>query len=412
MKQIGSDNMYKPRVDAANKSGINKNLVFILISFTFFIAFGLGFRSSEQNWFEPSPKNSANSALPADLDYETVEDVYDKLKVRFDGELDEQTLIDGLKHGLVEASGDEYTVYLSEEEATEFYSDLNGSFEGIGAELGLDNEIIVIVSPIKGFPAAEAGLRPQDKIIKIDGESAIGLSVEEAVLKIRGESGTEVVLTIERASEQIEVSITRATITIPSVEYRVLDDQSTGVIEVYRFAEDTASLAREAAEYFVDQNVESVILDVRSNSGGYVDAAVALASLWLDEGEVVFEQRSGDVVEGVKKATGAPLLKDMPTVVLINQGSASASEIVAGALKDHQVATIVGMTSYGKGSVQELAKLGDGSTLKVTIARWFTPNGVNIDETGISPDEEVEYTEENFENGTDPQLDKAKSILR
>jgi carboxyl-terminal processing protease len=373
------------------------------------ISFGTGFRAHEQNWLQVKSSNEANAGLPEDLAYDSVEEVYDKLRAHYDGQLTQDELLTGLKKGLAEASGDPYTVYFDSKETQEFYSDLNGSFEGIGAELGSDGDLVVVVAPIKGFPAEKAGLRPKDAILEIDGEDAVGITVEEAVKRIRGEAGTDVELLIARKGERLDITITRQKITIPSVESEILDG-NIGYLSISRFAEDTAQLSRAAAEDFVKNNVKYVILDLRSNSGGYVDAGVEVASLWLND-EVVFEQRSGGKTEGVLNALGDPVLDGLDTVVLINEGSASASEIVAGALKDHGVATLVGKTSYGKGSVQQLDEFSDGSTLKVTIARWFTPDGVNIDKDGIKPDIDVEFTEKDFENGTDSQLDKAKALL-
>ncbi len=401
---------HQPSRMKKNRTG-NTSLVIVAMLMSILISFGLGFRASEENWLLGGPNNEANSELPADLDYSSVEEVYDTLRQSFDGELDEQELLNGIKRGLAKASGDNYTVYFNETETEQFYSGLNGSFEGIGAELGSEGDVIIVVAPIKGFPAEEAGLRPQDAIIEIDGEDSIGIAVEEAVTRIRGEAGTDVTLTVVRDGERLEITITRAEIVIPSVNSELMADGKIGYLQITRFAEDTADLARQAAREFKEQNVEGIILDVRSNSGGYVQAAIDVASLWLDE-EVVFEQRSGGSSESALNANGSPVVSGIPTVVLINEGSASASEIVAGALKDHEMATAIGKTSFGKGSVQDLEQFDDGSTLKVTIARWYTPDGVNIDETGIEPDVEVEFTEEDFENDTDSQLDEAIKQLQ
>ena len=412
MNEIERNGLYSQNV--ASNSGKQSIKVIPMLIASVIVAvlvFGLGFRANEEGWLEGSVRNTANDGLPADLSYESVEKVYDELRRNFDGELTEEVLLDGLKSGLAKASGDNYTVYFNEKQTQEFYSDLNGSFEGIGAELDTEGDLIIVVSPIRGFPAEEAGLRPKDAIIEIDGEDAIGIPVEEAVSKIRGEAGTDVVLTIARNGERKELTITRASIVIPSVESELIEDGQIGYIQLSRFAEDTAKLAREAAVDFKARGVEKIILDVRSNSGGFVDAAIEVASLWL-QNEVVFEQRSGGMSEGSSAAKGNPVLNGIPTVVLINEGSASASEIVAGALKDHGVAQLVGKTSFGKGSVQSLSDLGDGSTLKVTIARWFTPGGVNIDKDGITPDVEVDFTEEDFENEADPQREKAIEILK
>lgn len=353
-----------------------------------------------------------NTGLPEDLSYAEVETVYDSLRTNFDGELSHDELIEGLKDGLVRASGDPYTEYFDKEEAASFEESLNGSFTGIGAQLGKEGQSVVIVSPLSGFPAEAAGLMPKDIIAEINGENAYDISISEAVKKIRGPKGTVVKLTIIRnETERIEVEITRDEITIPSVEYEVRDDH-IGYLKISRFGTDTKGLVQRAAKAFVDQNVTGIIVDVRGNPGGLLNASVEVASLWIEEGEVVVEQRqSGETID-TQRARGNALLGTIPTVVLINEGSASASEILAGALHDYGKATLIGEKSYGKGSVQRLIEFGDGSELKVTIARWFTPQGRNIDEEGIEPDQTVERTIEDFEAERDPQLDTAVKQLK
>lgn len=374
------------------------------------VAFVGGMRVDEYGLFDSAVETvgSSGSELPDDLDYSSVEKVYDALRRNFDGDLTETQVLNGIKEGLASASGDPYTVYLDADRAQQFSDDLNGTFTGIGAEIGLENEILIIVSPLDGFPAEKAGLRPKDAIIKIDNEETFGLSIEEAVLKIRGEKDTDVTLTILRGSEQLEITITREEIVVPSVESEILEDTNIGYLRVSRFAEDTATLAAQAAREFTDAGVDGVVLDLRNNSGGFLSAAVDVSSLWVENDPIV-EQREDDgavVTETLRAGRNAPL-KDIPTTILINEGSASASEIVAGALQDYDKATLVGQTSFGKGSVQSLEKLEDGAQLKVTIARWFTPKGQNIDKEGVVPDIEVELTEEDFENDTDPQRERA-----
>ncbi len=348
---------------------------------------------------------------PADLGTDGLQEIYDDLKANYDGTIDTTKLLDGLKKGAVAAVGDTYTEYLSEEETKDFNSDLNGTFEGIGAELGKKDNFIVIISPIKGTPADKAGLQPQDVIVEIDGTSAADISVSEAVKKIRGEKGTTVTLKLIRDGEQVEVSIVRGTIDIPSVEWAVGDD-GIGTITISRFGDDTGSLVKKAAEEFVSKNVTKVILDMRGNPGGLLDQAVAVASVWLPKGSTVLaEKRGGETVQTFTTTT-APIFKDVKTVVLINKGSASASEIVAGALHDNKAATLMGEKSYGKGSVQQLIDLKSGGALKVTIARWYTPADKNIDKQGIEPDTKVERTTEDIKAGKDPQLDAAKAALK
>jgi carboxyl-terminal processing protease len=352
-----------------------------------------------------------DSELPADLNYSSVEEVYDALKKNYDGELDEQALLDGIKQGLANASGDNYTEYLNAGDARDFNEELNGTFSGIGAELGKEEQALVIIAPIAGFPAEKAGLRAQDIITEIDGESAIDLSVTEAVKKIRGPAGSKVALTIIRdGQERLEVEITRATINIPSVESEILEGE-IGYLKVSRFSDDTAQLARDAAQDFKKHTVKGVILDVRNDPGGLLDASVDLASLWLDNGQVVLQEKRNGVVVRTYDARGQSVLAGVPTVVLINEGSASASEIVAGALKDHGAATLIGTTTFGKGSVQQLVKLPGDGVLKVTIARWFTPNGQNIDKEGIEPDQKVERTSEDYTANRDPQKSAALEFL-
>lgn len=345
------------------------------------------------------------------LNYDEVNALYGDLRKSFDGQLDTAKLEDGMKEGLVKAAGDPHTEYLTAEENKEFSEQLNGSFEGIGAELSKDGESIVIVAPIAGFPAEEAGLKARDIISKIAGESAFDISTTEAVKKIRGEKGTKVKLDIIRDGKPLEFEITRAEINIPSVEWEVTED-GVGVMTISRYGSDTASLARKAADDFKSKNVKGVVLDLRGNPGGLLDAAVNLSNLWLPSGKIILEEKRDDEVIKVYKARGGAVLEDVPTVVLIDEGSASASEITAGALKDNGAATIVGTKSYGKGSVQELVNLRDGGVLKVTIARWFTPEGRNIDKEGIEPDQKVEITEDDIKAGRDPQKDAALSKLR
>ncbi len=370
----------------------------------FFIgtAFGLGLQDS--TYFTST--DVANEELPERLDYSSVDEVYESLRQKYDGELSLEDLMNGLKQGLAQATGDPYTEYLSVEASQEFDDDLSGTFSGIGAELGREDDAIIVVAPLSGFPAEEAGLRSRDVILQVDGESTAGLSITEVVQKIRGPVGTDVTLTVARDFERLEFTITRETITIPSVEHEIVND-TIGHITVSRFGEDTVPLVRQAIEEFKQANVSGIILDMRTNPGGLLNASVELADLWLPRGAAIVEERSGDEVLQTFEARNSSIVDDIPTVILINEGSASASEIVAGALRDNDKATIIGMTSFGKGSVQQLDRLRSGGTLKVTIARWYTPDGLNIDREGIEPDIEVERTEEDFREERDPQLQRA-----
>lgn len=354
----------------------------------------------------------ANKDLPNRLDYSSVDKVYADLKRKFDGPLDEQKLLDGLKKGLVEAAGDPYTVFMNEEEATAFNESLTGSFGGIGAELAKKDDAVVVVAPIAGTPADKAGLRAQDTIVSINDQDATGISVEEAVKRIRGEAGTTVKLGVLRGQERLDFTITREKITIPSVTTSYAENDTIGIISISQFSQDTAELVDAAANEFKQKGVKGIIIDVRNNPGGYLNSAVDISGKWLKKGQtIVEEKRDGKTVESfTAKTTGT--LNGIPTVVLVNEGSASASEILAGALKDNKAAQLVGVTTFGKGSVQETVVYEKGGLLKVTVARWFTPGGNNISESGIEPDVKVEVTQDDITNKRDPQKDKAIEVLK
>jgi carboxyl-terminal processing protease len=343
------------------------------------------------------------------LDLSSVQSTYQALKANYDGEIDDSALIEGANKGLVDALGDEYTVYMNQQENQEFDNSLTGNIGGgVGVELGLRNDALTIVRILKDNPAEDAGLSVNDVIIEVNDENVEELSVQDAVLKIRGEVGTTVKLTVLRAGETENFTVTRAQVNNPSVYSSIKD--GVGIMTVTRFDNETGAQARAAAQEFKDAKVRGVILDLRGNGGGYVTSAQDLASVWLDQKVVVSERRGNTVVDELKTGSN-PLLGGVPTVVLVNASSASASEIVAGALKDHGAAQLVGEKTFGKGSVQKLISLPLSAELKVTIARWYTPNGANISEQGITPDKSVTLTSEDINASRDPQLDAAKDLL-
>lgn len=375
------------------------------------LSFVVGTRlQSFSNYFFAPYANSNNQTLQDNLDFAATEKVFDLLKQKFDGELDMQALQDGLNSGLVQAAGDPYTTYLTAEEADAFADDLNGTFSGIGAELGKRDDKLTIIAPLEGSPAQAAGIRAGDVIFKINDEESVDFSVDIAVGKIRGEAGTDVALTLLRDGQYLEKTITRAKITVPSVEYEVLEG-GIGYIQITRFGDDTAELTTKAAMALKNQQVQGIVVDVRNNGGGLLDSAVKIAGLWLDNKTVVEERVDGKVRTALRSGKN-PILAGIPTKLLINEGSASASEILAGALQDHNVATLIGEKTFGKGSVQELISLPGGAQLKITVAHWFTPGGVNVDKEGIKPDISVERTVEDFEANRDPQKDRAVRELR
>jgi len=343
------------------------------------------------------------------IDLSSLQQTYNELASNFDGKLDNKLLVEGANRGMVEAAGDQYTLYMSPSEATSFSDSLSGNIGGgIGAVIGVKNSKITIMRTLSGNPALAAGLKANDVITSINDQAVEGWTVEKAVGLIRGAEGTTVKLTIQRGTEAKEFTITRAIISNPSVESSVTD--GIGTLTISRFDSETGNLAKAAAADFKKQGVKAVILDLRDNGGGYVDAAVDVAGLWLDN-QVIVTERNGDTIKSTLTSGNNAVLAGIPTVVLVNGGSASASEIVSGALQDHKVAKLVGEKTFGKGSVQQLLQLDGGAQLKVTTAKWYTPNGKNINKDGITPDVTVGLAQIDIDNGVDPQVDAAKKAL-
>ena len=355
-------------------------------------------------------RQSISKDLPAHLDYSSVDMVYQSIKANYDGKLTAAQLIDGLKHGLATATKDPYTVYFTSTEAKTFVNELNNSFSGIGAQLGLDaSGNLEIIAPISGLPADKAGLKAKDLITSINGVNTNGISVEQAVSKIRGPKDTKVTLQIlRRKSLPLSFTITRDNITLPSVKTKILDN-NIGYVQISTFANDTTDLMQKAADEFKAKNVKAIVLDLRENPGGLLDAVVHVSSLWLKPGQTVLQEKRGSEVVQTYQALGGNELNGIPTVILIDSGSASASEIVTGALHDNKLAYVIGEKSYGKGVVQQLIDMNDGSQLKVTIASWYRPNGQNINKLGITPDKTVTIT---ATDTTDTQLQAALDYLK
>lgn len=404
---------------------VQKPLVLLLLfGLTFWLGANVG--SGRLDLTNQGSDYKAVTGLPENLDYSSVDEVYDALRSNYNGKLTEEQLITGMKEGLAEATGDPYTEYFTAKKAKEFEGQINNSFSGIGAELGKDkDDNLIIVAPIAGFPADKAGLKPQDIITTINGESSANLSIDEAVGKIRGEKGTNVTLQVVRnRAESLSFTITRDNIKIESVKSKVLDG-NIGYVSISTFGTDTSALFTQAAAKLKSAGVKGVILDLRGNPGGVLDAAVDISSEWLPEGKTVLEEKRGDVVIKTYKSEGAGQLQGIPTVVLINQGSASASEIVAGALRDNDAARLIGEKSYGKGVVQQpicvssnkglIAGTGasscQGDMLKVTVASWYRPNGQNINKKGINPDQTVKISEDDAKAEKDTQKDAAIQYL-
>lgn len=316
----------------------------------------------------------------------------------------------GAVGGLVRGIGDPYSAFMTPKESNDFQEVLRGELEGIGAELTMREGVIVVVAPLKGSPASAVGLMPQDIITHVDGKDMSESSLHDAVSIIRGQQGTDVTLTVFRPkiSDKLDITITRDEIKVPSVEYEVIETGtgSVGYIEINQFGEGTVREARAAAKSLAGEDIAGVVLDLRFNGGGFLDGAIDIASIFLQDGKIVSVHRRGEEVES-HYAYGDPIIPDLPMAILINEGSASASEIVSGALQDHSRATIIGKKSFGKGTVQEVIDLPEGSSLRVTVAKWHTPNGKDLSEEGVVPDVEVEMDMEAFVDGEDAQKERA-----
>ncbi|MEO7617771.1 MAG: S41 family peptidase, partial [Candidatus Saccharibacteria bacterium] len=347
------------------------------------------------------------------VDFSSLNDLYVLMKNNFDGKIDSTTALEGAREGLVAAGGDPYTVYLDAKAAKSLSDGLTGSLSGIGAEIGIKSSYVTVIAPVDGTPAQKAGLQPGDIIVKINKEDTTGMSVDTAVSKIRGKKDTQVTLTLVRGTTNpaFDVTITRADIVVPSVKWS-MKEGNIGYIQLARFGPDTAQLTDKAATELKAQGATKIILDLRNNGGGYLDAGVAVASEFLPEGKLVVEERTDGKSRDKLNSTGAGKLVGLPLQILVNGGSASASEIVAGALHDNGVAKLIGEKTFGKGSVQEIKQLPGGAEFKVTIAHWFTPHGININKEGIKPDSEVKLTTEDFNASRDPQLEAAIAALK
>ena len=373
-----------------------------------------GYRLGQQDPHVVTVKNITNvDDHEVKADFGLFWQVWEKLKeYHVDGEeTDEQNLVYGAGAGVVNSLKDPYTVFFPPAEAKKFEEDVKGSFGGIGAEIGVRDEQLVIIAPLKDSPAEAAGLLAKDKILKVDDAFTDGLGINEAVSKIRGEIGTKVTLLILRNGweKPKEFVITRAQIKVPTIDWDVKEGNILH-LKFYAFNENVPSRFYRAVSGGVAKGAKGMVLDMRNNPGGYLDVATYLAGWFLPKGAVIVKEDVRIGEDRIFKADGNSALKDFPVVVLVNGGSASASEILAGALRDNRGIKLVGEKTFGKGTVQEIQTLKDGSSLKITIARWLTPNGTVIDKNGLAPDYEVKITEK--DKDTDPQLAKAVEILK
>lgn len=352
--------------------------------------------------------------LKKDINFQQFWEVWNIVKEKYyNKDVPDTQLFYGALQGILSSLGDPYSIFMTPTDSDQFQQDLKGNFEGIGAEIAVRNGNLIVVAPLPDTPAEKAGIKPKDMILNINGTSTKSMTSNEAVGLIRGPKGTKVVLTIFREGFEApkDFEITRDTITVKSVTWEI---KSTDIayIRMRQFNEDTVPLFDKAiGEITANKKIKFVILDLRNDPGGYLQSAIDVGGEWVGADVVVSEKmRNG---EEIKHASNRfPRLAGYKTVVLVDGGSASASEIVSGALQDWGKAKLVGTKTFGKGSVQDLVNLDDGSSVKITIAKWFTPKGRSIDEQGIEPDVKVEITPEDINKDKDPQLDKAIEIIK
>jgi len=390
-----------------HKKRMTPAIMFIIIAATLAVGYIIGtYHYQIQAAIGPIFGYNAHSGS---IDLSSLEKTYNELAANYDGVLDVGALITGANSGLVAAAGDTYTVYMDSKGTTSYNNGLEGNIGGgIGAVIGIKKSQITIMDVLANNPAIRSGLLANDVVAKINDQDTTGWTVEQAVSQIRGAEGTTVKLSILRGGISKDYIVTRAIIDNPSVISSITN--GVGLIEISRFDEQTGTLARAAAQDFKAKGIKSVVLDLRNNPGGYVSAAVDVAGLWLDN-KIIVTERNGEVVKETLRSGNNAILSGIPTIILINSGTASASEIVAGALQDHGVARLVGEVSFGKGSVQELIGLDNGAQLKVTVARWYTPNGKTINQNGIIPDVTISLSQIDIDGGVDPQMNEAIRLL-
>ena len=402
-------------------------IVFLLIIFFIFgLCLGLGLKTpsaiknslpaEELNITNNSGLNSNNEIIDMAPFWEVWKLLSEKyVATHSTSTISSQDKIWGAIEGLTDSLGDPYTVFMPPTQAEDFKQDISGNFEGIGMEVGIKDNTLSVVSPLKGSPAEKVGIKTGDKIIMINSTIANNLSVDQAVKLIRGPKGTAVKISVLRDGQNkpLEFSVTREIINIPSVKTDIKGN--VFIISLFNFYAESRGQFREALKEFIKSKKTKLIIDLRGNPGGFLDAAVDMASWFLPMGKVIvredFGAKSGEP-EKVYRSKGYDIFTDkLKLVILVNEGSASASEILAGALQENGKAKLIGTKTFGKGSVQELISVAGNSSLKVTVARWLTPTGKSISDTGIMPDYVVKITETDIKAGKDPQMEKALEIL-
>ncbi|MSR75993.1 MAG: S41 family peptidase [Candidatus Ryanbacteria bacterium] len=390
-------------------------LVIVVGSFGAGTWFGFNERASIERVFGVSnqaPTGDLAEKLK-DVDFEPFWKAWEVVERKHisDDPIDRQAMVWGAIKGMVGSLGDPYTVFFPPKDHEDFQSEVKGEFSGIGAEIGIRKETLTVIAPIKESPSARAGLKAGDKILKIDDAFTENLTLDDAIHKIRGERGTKVVLTIGRTGEDKprEIAITRDVIRVPAITTEKKGD--VFIIALSSFSENSSGEFQKAVREFLRSGATKIVLDLRNNPGGYLHSSVDIASWWLPEGEVVTREEFRGREATIYRSAGFGALEKVPTVLLVNQGSASASEILGGALQEHKKAILIGERTFGKGSVQELEDITDKTSIKVTIARWTTPSGKSISKEGLAPDIEVKIKPDG-DPEKDPQLERALEHLR
>lgn len=378
-------------------------LTFFVVIAVFFSGILIGSDGLLFNFFQSEQK------VQKITNFEDLSELISVLKENYDGEWSTQRIDEGLKNGLIESLGDPYTILLSPEEAKEYTKALSRESTGVGLNIEPSGDgNFEVTAPINGSPAAAAGLRAKDKIIAIDGASVKDLGLTDVQKKLDGQVGSSVTLNIDRQGVQLTVKMNRARVYVPSISGKIYKEQNLGYIRVSRFAVDTESLLDQVVQSFSSASVDKIILDLRNNSGGEVSAAAGMSSYWIDKDQVIVTQKLGNKRSEVSTTVLTdPPFKNMKTIVLINQSTASSAEIAALALREYRGVKIIGEKSFGKGSLQRLIKLKDGSLLRVTVGRWYSAKGNSIDKVGVNPDQVISQNEEDSRNKVDSQFESA-----
>ena len=425
MQLSTSENMeFQSKVFLNKMKSSGRKTLIITIILSLGVGFGSGFWFSnfQINRSTPVLMELVNQSLgqPKEVDFALFWEVWNTLHEKYvnPSKLDKQEMLYGAIEGMVKSVDDPYTVFFEPVISQKFKEEISGAFGGVGIEIGKRNDFVTVIAPIKDSPADKAGIKAGDKILKVDTKPVTDLSIEEVVSMIRGKKGTKVVLTVSSNGDTKDIELVRDTIKIPSIKWELLDD-NVAYMQLYTFNQNIDSEFEKASREILKSSATKLIIDLRNNPGGLLDSAINLAGWFLEDNQVVTMEEFKDGTRQEFKSQGNGALKIYPIVILLNSGSASASEILAGALNDNRGIKIVGEKSFGKGSVQELANFKNGASLKVTIARWLTPNGRSITDLGIEPNYEVKLPEDPEEGtlelgkpGKDPQLDKAIDLLK